>query len=510
MTTTPLWSVTLTGALAPTADAQAVWSRVATLLHADAATLVARLPVTFKAVDAEQAQHQRDELAACGAVAVSLPDDGAPRLWVRVDGRTVGPVSTAYAQRARDVARWPGDTLVCRHGQAEWLPLDAVLPPASSLAHAPDVVPVAGPMPPRDEPVTASAVPVALDRESDDERPAEPEVAMRVSVPAAVPVAAPATVAGSPDILPTHHEAPELHAGFWRRVAAYLIDYAIVLAGIFVLGFLLGLTVALATGHVWHAPRLFWDVVTLVAFWLYFALFEASPKQATPGKLALGLRVTGAGGRRIDFGQATGRFYGRILCGLTLGIGYLMAGWTARKQALHDKLADCCVVRAGALEQWSAHDADARDEPVRHGLPGWAFALVLTVSIVVAMLPVVIMLGGATHAYHGYLARAQITRGLTLATEAKAAVVAYQTAHGQAPADNLAAGLAPPASIHGKYVSSVSVNQGYIVLTYGRVAADKAIRGGHLVLALRRHGERVGWHCSSPDLKALYLPRMCR
>jgi len=72
---------------------------------------------------------------------------------------------------------------------------------------------------------------------------------------------------------------------------------------------------------------------------------ESSVWQATLGKKTLGLRVTDLQGNRISFGRASGRFFGRIISGLTLFIGYIMAGFTEKKQALHDIIASCLVIR---------------------------------------------------------------------------------------------------------------------------------------------------------------------
>jgi uncharacterized RDD family membrane protein YckC len=72
---------------------------------------------------------------------------------------------------------------------------------------------------------------------------------------------------------------------------------------------------------------------------------ESSAWQATLGKKILGLKVTDLSGNRITFARASGRFFGKILSGMILGIGFLMAGFTARKQALHDILAGCLVLR---------------------------------------------------------------------------------------------------------------------------------------------------------------------
>ena len=80
--------------------------------------------------------------------------------------------------------------------------------------------------------------------------------------------------------------------------------------------------------------------------WLYFALMESSANQATLGKMAIGIKVTDMSGRRIGFGQATGRYFGKILSSMILLIGYIMAAFTEKKQALHDMLAGCLVVKA--------------------------------------------------------------------------------------------------------------------------------------------------------------------
>jgi uncharacterized RDD family membrane protein YckC len=73
---------------------------------------------------------------------------------------------------------------------------------------------------------------------------------------------------------------------------------------------------------------------------------ESSSYQGTLGKMALGLTVTDLEGRQISFGRATGRYFSKIITGfIPLGIGYAMAGFTEKKQALHDIIAGCLVLR---------------------------------------------------------------------------------------------------------------------------------------------------------------------
>ena len=80
--------------------------------------------------------------------------------------------------------------------------------------------------------------------------------------------------------------------------------------------------------------------------WLYFACMESSRYQGTLGKIALGIIVTDMQLRPVSFGRASGRFFAKLITGLIpLCIGYIMAGFTAKKQALHDMIASCLVMR---------------------------------------------------------------------------------------------------------------------------------------------------------------------
>ena len=72
---------------------------------------------------------------------------------------------------------------------------------------------------------------------------------------------------------------------------------------------------------------------------------ESSSRQATVGKMALGLKVTDLEGRRISFARASGRHFAKYISGMILLIGYIMAGFTERKQALHDMIAGTLVQR---------------------------------------------------------------------------------------------------------------------------------------------------------------------
>jgi uncharacterized RDD family membrane protein YckC len=154
---------------------------------------------------------------------------------------------------------------------------------------------------------------------------------------------------------------PSPYAGFWLRLVAYIID-AIVLGVIFGVLFLIGIAFV-GIGSIETMARgmhngdaeppiafflmlIFVSFLGLIASWIYHAYLESSPNQGTLGKMALGLIVTDLQGRRIGFGHATGRFFAKIITGLIpLGIGYMMAGFTEKKQALHDMIAATLVLR---------------------------------------------------------------------------------------------------------------------------------------------------------------------
>jgi len=156
------------------------------------------------------------------------------------------------------------------------------------------------------------------------------------------------------------------YAGFWLRVVAYIIDGIVV--GLVFLAMLVpfaltsGLAALAGRVHAGDEPRdiaealgpvFFLGFLTIVSLaflgaWLYHAKMESSSWQATLGKKVLNLRVTDMAGARVSFGKATGRHFAKIITGLIpLGIGFAMAGLTEKRQALHDMLASCLVLRDG-------------------------------------------------------------------------------------------------------------------------------------------------------------------
>jgi uncharacterized RDD family membrane protein YckC len=153
------------------------------------------------------------------------------------------------------------------------------------------------------------------------------------------------------------------YAGFWARFLAYLID-----------GLVLTLLVTIIYGGAYMALSGFFHqpagpnlvtfnlggtqvtlniaVITALALvpglsaLFYLAVMESSDRQATFGKLAMGLKVTDLHGGRISFWRAIGRELAKIISSPTFGIGFIIAGFSKRKQALHDVIARTVVVSA--------------------------------------------------------------------------------------------------------------------------------------------------------------------
>jgi len=163
------------------------------------------------------------------------------------------------------------------------------------------------------------------------------------------------------EVLESENTGQLKYAGFWLRFVAYFIDDIILSAIGFVIslpfiGTIIFSGIAISELNEGERSKLFGVagivgvvlllIITITAVgWLYYALMESSKQQATLGKMALGLKVTDREGNKVSFGRATGRYFGKILSNMIFMIGYILAGLTEKKQALHDMIADCLVIR---------------------------------------------------------------------------------------------------------------------------------------------------------------------
>lgn len=150
------------------------------------------------------------------------------------------------------------------------------------------------------------------------------------------------------------------YAGFWKRFLALIIDGIVIwVLQAFIIVPILGLVgFSIATAppdmsdpdaamgmvaSIIAAAGAIWLVVITIQV-LYFSFMEASKYQGTLGKMALGIVVTDVNGGKLDFTKALVRNLCKLISNFTLLIGYIIAGFTAKKQALHDMIAGTLVV----------------------------------------------------------------------------------------------------------------------------------------------------------------------
>jgi type IV pilus assembly protein PilA len=138
----------------------------------------------------------------------------------------------------------------------------------------------------------------------------------------------------------------------------------------------------------------------------------------------------------------------------------------------------------------------------------------IELMIVVAIIAILAAI--ALPAYQDYVVRSQVSEGAVLADGAKDGVWGYVADNGRMPADNAAAGLLPPASIVGKFVSQIQVTNGVVTITYastGAQRASQAINGKTLVLSpmFTAGSGSVVWKCQpTGTVDQKYLPTICR
>jgi uncharacterized RDD family membrane protein YckC len=158
------------------------------------------------------------------------------------------------------------------------------------------------------------------------------------------------------------------YASFWQRFGAWVIDLIVLMIPSMIATYFLGGVEAYrhfmeqiqagsdmsAALREYSAATESSQVASLVITFLYYVLCEASKWQATPGKLALRLRVTDIHGQRLTIARAAARNIVR-LAGLIIGlipiVCYLAVAWTQRKQGLHDLMASTLVLNGTAQQQ---------------------------------------------------------------------------------------------------------------------------------------------------------------
>jgi uncharacterized RDD family membrane protein YckC len=291
--------------------------------------------------------------------------------WYYADTRHArqGPVTPADLLQLREDGRVDDATLVWRDGLSDWMPLREL---AHELGATAAPTAPAAPVAPAASASDAWALEPVTPPETDAGTVVTPDDGWRpltegaATPPGGVippdnragssPYAPPAANVARPDTVV--HGGEVVLAGFWKRVAAYLIDSVIVgIAGMIVGGVIGGVI-----GGLWHVSgaagstmlaviQVVANLASLLITAAYYAWFHASQSMATPGKMAIGIKVVRTDGARISLPRSIGRYFATILSGLILGIGFLMAAFTERKQTLHDMICDTLVV-----DRWAFTD----------------------------------------------------------------------------------------------------------------------------------------------------------
>ena len=323
-----IYALVLTGEVLPGYAPESVWPALATYFRMEPAKLTGQLlvraPLAIKqSDDLGKLQTLHAGTAAIGAVTEICAPDGRANLFVVLDNAPRGPVPRVFVDERVQHGLWPDTLMVAAVGSDTWAPYRDFDADASAATKSPP------PAPWVDEPLDTGAT------------------VMRTAPLALMPLADADSGDGRAAALPP---GAAIHAGFWRRCAALIIDGMLIGTGIAIVQMVIGVGTlgsfagSNVTADAIVGSTLLFFLIAFVGQWLYSALFESAPAQATPGKMALGIKVVDLAGQRISFGRASGRFFGKIISSMILDIGYMLAGWTERKQALHDMMAGTLVV----------------------------------------------------------------------------------------------------------------------------------------------------------------------
>ena len=153
-----------------------------------------------------------------------------------------------------------------------------------------------------------------------------------------------------------------MHASIWKRFWAFVIDVLVFALLFWVLAQLIdNFTVSL---------------VLLVIIWLYYALLESSPWQASLGKRIMGLKVIDKRGRRLSFSKATKRLFARLITNFTFYFGFFSAAFDKQNKTLHDRLSKSMVINQDV--EFDPDHCQDEEEPM--------LTMVTVISILLALI----------------------------------------------------------------------------------------------------------------------------
>lgn len=295
-----------------------------------------------------------------------------------------------------------------------------------------------------------------------------------------------------------------VYAGFWKRLLAYIVDSIIfhfLMTVIALFGFVNALDFQEPDPEALITSLSSYFLIYYPAWWMYFALQESSSAQATLGKRLVGIKVTDMIGQQLSFMHAAGRQLAGAITSVTLTIGYLMAAFTRRKQALHDLMAGCVVVNK---------NFDAKQIVMVNQNPPQGMSVAGIIGVIALVL--VVPIGGiiaaiSIPAYHDYSIRAQVSGAYYHASETKTAIVDYATESGYWPSNFEQAGVSTESMQSDNYYMQL-LNDGVIGITFKK---PQAISGEtiRIIPELQNSGEYT-WRCEGGEMREAYLPANCR
>lgn len=301
-----------------------------------------------------------------------------------------------------------------------------------------------------------------------------------------------------------------VQAGFWRRFAAIFLDNLILSTGFYGALFAIVLIGALSSGlnalasnepPAWLTGTfLFLALLYYPLAGLYYSLQESGPHQATLGKRALGIKVCDNQGRRLTFGHALGRWMAALLSYLTLYIGFLMAAFTGRKQALHDLIAGTQVT-----DRWAYTDQTQRQQ---QSTSGCLVAVVVAAIGFGGVFALGILAAIAIPAYQEYTVRVQVAEVIQRASPAKLAVAEFFTNTDRCPHDWQELGMPP---LSGQALGSAQLGEsgsGQCVITLVLGTVKGMPNSDGLRIWLTREADNR-WTCDA-EVASKYLPAACR
>lgn len=378
---------------------------------------------------------------------------GEANIWIGQDGQKYGPYSEANVRQWIGEGRFGPGTLAWRDGMVAWVPLAQLFPAAAVVTPPPFSAPAAAP---ENFVAGGPAEPATTREQQRAELPSPPSLHWGLVLLFTL------LTFGLFGVV-----WPFVQSNWVRKVdrnsrATLLLGLAL---GCFVIGY--AMVVAAASVRGGSAGLTALGLLLLLACWALYLVAYFSMAGSLENHFRRGTPTVRIGGVTLFF----------------FNMYYLQGqlSWLARWK------------RTGRV-----------DPPPPKGV----FYLLWLFPGVIAILAAI-----AVPAYQSYVLRAQVGEGLALARQAETAVASYYAEHGHMPQDNAAAGIGAGTSMSGRYVSSVDVEAGKLVIAYDAPQANRVLRGRVLVLVPYRDAQgQLQWNCNNADstIQPPYLPTACR